>query len=85
MIHCGSIWSCGREVECIGGLCWCGEERLSDWSPSSVGVNHKGKEDWIVLASSRSLMTDSPEIVCVDDLLVLSNLLLHMNLLFSLD
>ena len=47
------------------------------------GLIAKGRR--MVLASSISLMTDSPEIVCVDDLLVLSNLLLHMNLLFSLD
>jgi hypothetical protein len=53
-----------------------------------VGPHHlwgsiaKGRR--MVLVSSRSLMTDLPWIVCVDDSLVLTNLLLRMNLL-SLD
>ncbi len=47
VIHCVRVWSYRREVECIGGRCWCGEERLSDWSPLSVGVDSEGKDDGV--------------------------------------
>ncbi len=47
VIHCVSVWSCGREVECIGGHRWCGKERLSGWSPSSMRVDSKGKKEGV--------------------------------------